>query len=194
MLVTERREHAKSILAVSICRRSGPVSIRPLNEAVVAAKYEAFKILVGNEVDHTADRVRTVGGGGTILENLDPPDRGGGEQVYVHRRDSDRSRCQSPAVEEHKGARRPQAAQVDGRNAFGTLRTRIELVRIADDTARPGQVLDEVQRSRGTLIDQFFLRDHVDRQRRVFRGSADQRPGDYDLPFLGPGIGGILRP
>ena len=59
------------------------VNIALFREAVADGKLEAVKVLVEQDVDHTADGVRAVDGRRAVLEHLDALDQRGGKQVHV---------------------------------------------------------------------------------------------------------------
>ena len=157
------------------------VAVRAVDQLVVTADFEAFVIVARDEVDHARHGVGAVGCGGAVFQDLDPADCGQRQDVGVNRAvagEGERVWRQALAVQQHQGARGTETAQVDRARAFRALGASVELVGIAEHTARDRQRLDQVKRRGAALQLEIFRRQHIDGQRSVFRGSLNQRAGD----------------
>ena len=181
MLVARCGEEAKIGGFPPERQRTVEIAGRPFDELVVARCEETILVGAGNEVYHTRNGIGSIRRGSAILEHFDPADRGERDQIDVHRWHAVARSHKPTAVEQHQRAPRPKPAQVYRGNAFGALRARIELVRVAEHAARGGQCLQDFERARRTLLGKVFGRDHLDRQRAGFLGALDQGPGDDDF-------------
>src|SRR5690606_6880712 len=78
--------------------------------------FNAVEVLAQDDVDHAADRVGTVHGRSAVGQDLDALDRGQRNRVDVGTaRGGHRRGRGTTAVDQHQGAARTQATQVDGR-------------------------------------------------------------------------------
>ena len=99
--------------------KAGPEGSRSLPVLVVAAvgdaahqvQLETFKVLVDHEVDHTGHGVGTIGSGRTAGDHVNPLQQGRRNVIDVHSAGLGRRR-NALAVDQHQGAVRPQATQV----------------------------------------------------------------------------------
>lgn len=165
MLVARGKQEVAEIGIPSADGIDRIVAIRTVNELVVTADFESFVIVARDEVDYAGHGVRAVGCGGAVLQDLDPADCGKRQDVGVNRAVAckcERVRCQALAVQQHQGARGAEAAQVDRARAFRALGASVELVGIAEHTARDRQRLDQVKRRRASLQPEVFGRQHID--------------------------------
>ena len=156
------------------------VAIRALDQGVLAIDFKTVEVAAGDEVDHPADGVGAVGRGRAVLQDLDPADSGGGDEVEVGapalegRR---RAVRQPPAVHQGQGPGGAEAAQVDGRRA----RSAIVAVGLAEGGLGGGDRLDQLDDGGRALRLQVFLGEDVHRKGRVLRGAADEGAGDHHL-------------
>ncbi|CAN5383448.1 hypothetical protein BH10PSE4_BH10PSE4_37390 [soil metagenome] len=179
------------------------VALRAVDVAIVGAGLQAVEVLLGDEVDDAGDGVRTVGRRRAVLQHLDPADGRAGDDVGVDNAGPGRGQGvdrHAPAVQQHQGALRAQAAQVDRARAFRALGATVELVGVAQHAVRDRQRLEQFHRRGRALLLQVLGADHIDRQRGVLRRAANERTGDDDLFDLdgavlgfGLGLGGAAR-
>ena len=163
------------------------VAVRAGDGPVPDLALDALEVRTGDEVDHAGDGIRAVGCGGPFAQHLDTLERGLRQQVHVHdelRLIRNRSRREGKAlpVQEHERAARTEPAQIDGcpvRPGPGPV-----LVRLAVGALAEGQVAQDVDEPRGTLLAQLVARDPRDRERRVLRCTGDPGPG-HDNDFEG---------
>ncbi len=93
-----------------------------LVEAVLGVELHALEVLLHDEVDDAADRVRAVHGRGAAGQDFDALDHRGRNLVEVGRRVGDAAVGHAATVDEHQGAGRAEAAQVDRRGTGGAVR------------------------------------------------------------------------
>ena len=97
------------------------VVLAVLDEAVLGVEADAFEVLLHDEVDDAGEGVRTVHGRGAAGDHFDVVDQGGGDGVQVGDRQGRVGGHQALAVDQHQGALRAEAAQVDRRRARGAV-------------------------------------------------------------------------
>src|SRR6185437_945039 len=76
--------------------------------APVGVRFSAVEIGFHDDVHHTGDGIGAVNRGGSVLENIDVLDHGGGYRIQVH--DAVQLGGPSFAVDQHQGAARAQVA------------------------------------------------------------------------------------
>ena len=98
------------------------VVIHVIEEAVLGVHADAFELRVHHEVDDARDGVRAVDRRSAAGQHVDAVDGESGDEVDVGDRRARIARHQAAAVDQHEGAPRAEAAQVDRRGAGGAVR------------------------------------------------------------------------
>ncbi|MGC4113519.1 MAG: hypothetical protein QM765_02400 [Myxococcales bacterium] len=169
-------------------RQVDELRVAPLRDAAEGGDLGARPVLAGDDVDHAADGVGAVDGRGAVLEDLDPLDGGHGDGVQVDGGvGAGAARDEAAAVDEHEGAGRAEAAQVDAGRAVAAV-----VVLGVDGVGLRGQRLEDVADRRAAGAGDLLAGHHGDRSRRVEVGAVDARTGDDDLLDVG-GCGGRRR-
>jgi len=120
MPVTRHREQRAALTLPAKGKTGVVVALGVLDVFVAAAELQSVQPIVGDEVDDTRDRIRTIRRGCPVLQHFDATDGGLRDQIGV-RRTTLRRRDQTPAIQQHQRTLTAQVAQVYG---TGTLRAR----------------------------------------------------------------------
>lgn len=165
MLIADRQQpvHRLRVVAIDAARRV--VAVRVVDEAPVASEVEAVIALPRDEVHDAADRIRPVGHGRAVFQNLDPVECGDGNDVRVDDAlpcETERVQRETAPVQQDQRSRRSKPAQIDGRRALRPLGAGVELVGVADDAVRNGQGLRDFDDRRRAVLFQIFRCHDVD--------------------------------
>ena len=164
--------------------RRAVVAVGALNRLVPAFDLKPLEVRAGDEVQHPADGVRTVSGGGAVAQDLDALQSGFRQQVHIHQQlgligDRPRRPRQPTAVQQHQRAARPEAAQVD-RGPVGAGAGAV-LVGFPIRALAERQVAHEFDDARSAFREQLLTGYASDRQRRILRGARNPSAGDQNL-------------
>ena len=177
-------------------RRTIMRAIALLGRTAFGRPFDALEMLLADQVDHAADRVRAVGRRRAVLQHLDTVDDAERDRVEIDigvvavvverevRRtqpvDQHHGRRDTKAAQRHRGAARREAVAEAGGNRPGAVG------RHRADRGLRGRDVRAFQRLRGQ---------HGHRRDRGRVGVAEQRAGDDDLVALaGIGLrGGLAR-
>ena len=151
-----------------------------LVEAVLARDFDAFEVLLRDEVHDARHGVRTVHGRGTAGEHFHALDERRGDLVEVGCRLGHAAVGHATTVDEHEGARGAEATEVDRRGAGGAVGDRRVL---RGEGLR--QLVDEVLDAGDALRVDIGRRHLGDRAAGLKVGRLDARTGDDDGVELG---------
>ncbi len=136
-------DHAQHIEAVGVERAESGRQVDPLFVAAGQARTNHFGAdgggghgALGNEVDHAADGVGPVNGGGAIAQHFHPVERADRNHVQVHAGAVIRMVGQAPSVEQHQRLVAAQPAQVGAGLAAGGQTAVVAAHRVAAAHAR----------------------------------------------------------
>ena len=182
---------------IAACLDIAPIGIAAIAVALAAVHRQraAMVVILQHDVDDAGDRVRSILGGGTIAQHLDPLDGGRRDQIDIDRigtlvdtagRQVEQRAIVAPfAVHQHQHMRPAQTAQARrARNAVpgrGTDGQRVE--------TRQQHAQCVAQRTIGAQCRQLAFVDHVDRHRAFQRGGGPATVADDDDRPLGIGWG-----
>ena len=124
VVVAEIRSYMAPIIGKTMTGRDRYVLARCISlvrDGVLRTDAQPLEFTVEDEVYDAGDGFRSVNGGGTASDDLDAFDQVGWDIVDV---DGGRTRdTERPApIDQHKGARRAQVAQIDGSHAVAGVR------------------------------------------------------------------------
>src|SRR4029079_11282503 len=114
----EERDVATTIVEVAAEGQDGVIALANamVGDGDAAISLDTREVLLQDEVDDARDGVRTVNGRGTAGHHVDAVDQRGRDRVGVDDR-VDVIGDVATAVDEHEGALRAEAAEVDGGDA-----------------------------------------------------------------------------
>ncbi|CAM0125917.1 hypothetical protein SMJ63A_80168 [Stenotrophomonas geniculata] len=153
--------------------------------ALVEVGFRAIEVLLGDDVHHAGDRVRTVDGRCTVLQDVDALDHRGRDGVQIDA--AIQAGGPAAAVDQHQGARRTEVAQAD---AGRTITTVVE--RTVQGGTVGGNALQDVGDRGHALLFDIGAGQAQDRLRGFDVGALDARTGDRDAVKVGRflGLGG----
>ena len=99
------------------------VTIVVLVLAELVVQLDALEVVNHQEVDHTGDRIRPVGGRGAAGQHLNVLDQRARNLIDIGTDSPLQRRAgrQAPAVDQYQGPFRAQVAQIQGRGAGGAV-------------------------------------------------------------------------
>ena len=156
--------------------------------------HEALKIAFCDEVDHAADRIGAVDGGGAVFEDFDPLDGGEGNGVEINHAAVEAVGGDATTVEQNEGGVGTLAAKI-GRggtviaargtgNDVGLRREVVEAVAV------DVEIHDELLGARDAFLLHFELGENGEGQSAFVGDSLDQGAGDGEPFKLRDGLAG----
>ena len=158
------------------------VAVVVLREAVVGINPQAFEIGVHDEVDDTGHGVGTIGRRSTAGQHVNALDHRGRHEVKIGGRAGNVARHQAAAVDQHQGALRAEAAQIDRGGTGGTVRQGRGL---AGEHLR--QRVQQIFGTLGARLLDIGVTNRGNRRDRGQVGVLDAGPGDDEHRLISRG-------